>query len=106
MIVVVCTALVFCFNLGHVVCVFPASTGLVGQMKLNGGMDGQPVVKRRRGRRKNVEGMDLLFMNRKRGPAVPESVRSYFTFLSSLCCSTSSLSILSLLSCYLRSFNI
>ncbi|CDR18987.1 unnamed protein product, partial [Oncorhynchus mykiss] len=43
-------------------------------MKLNGGMDGQPVVKRRRGRRKNVEGMDLLFMNRKRGPAVPESV--------------------------------
>lgn len=45
-------------------------------MKLNGGMDGQPVVKRRRGRRKNVEGMDLLFMNRKRGPAVPESVRS------------------------------
>lgn len=76
MIVVVCTALVFCFNLGHVVCVFPASTGLVGQMKLNGGMDGQPVVKRRRGRRKNVEGMDLLFMNRKRGPAVPESVRS------------------------------
>uniref|UniRef100_A0A8C7VSA0 Chromodomain helicase DNA binding protein 9 n=1 Tax=Oncorhynchus mykiss TaxID=8022 RepID=A0A8C7VSA0_ONCMY len=69
MIVMVCTALVFCFNLGHVVCVFPASTGLAGQMKLNGGMDGQPVVKRRRGRRKNVEGMDLLFMNRKRGPA-------------------------------------
>ncbi|KAM9544866.1 chromodomain-helicase-DNA-binding protein 9-like isoform 5-T7 [Salvelinus alpinus] len=54
---------------------FPqASTGLAGQMKLNGGMDGQPVVKRRRGRRKNVEGMDLLYMNRKRGPAVPESV--------------------------------
>uniref|UniRef100_A0A8C8LTW0 DNA helicase n=1 Tax=Oncorhynchus tshawytscha TaxID=74940 RepID=A0A8C8LTW0_ONCTS len=51
-----------------------SSTGLAGQMKLNGGMDGQPVVKRRRGRRKNVEGMDLLFMNRKRGPAVPESV--------------------------------
>uniref|UniRef100_A0A8C7CA96 Chromodomain helicase DNA binding protein 9 n=1 Tax=Oncorhynchus kisutch TaxID=8019 RepID=A0A8C7CA96_ONCKI len=50
-----------------------SSTGLAGQMKLNGGMDGQPVVKRRRGRRKNVEGMDLLFMNRKRGPAVPES---------------------------------
>uniref|UniRef100_A0A8C7HKQ3 Chromodomain helicase DNA binding protein 9 n=1 Tax=Oncorhynchus kisutch TaxID=8019 RepID=A0A8C7HKQ3_ONCKI len=73
MIVMVCTALVFCFNLGHVVCVFPASTGLAGQMKLNGGMDGQPVVKRRRGRRKNVEGMDLLFMNRKRGPAVPEN---------------------------------
>uniref|UniRef100_A0A8C7HM24 Chromodomain helicase DNA binding protein 9 n=1 Tax=Oncorhynchus kisutch TaxID=8019 RepID=A0A8C7HM24_ONCKI len=51
-----------------------SSTGLAGQMKLNGGMDGQPVVKRRRGRRKNVEGMDLLFMNRKRGPAVPENV--------------------------------
>uniref|UniRef100_A0A4W5K3T4 Chromodomain helicase DNA binding protein 9 n=1 Tax=Hucho hucho TaxID=62062 RepID=A0A4W5K3T4_9TELE len=74
MIVMVCTALVFCFNLGHVVCAFPASTGLAGQMKLNGGMDSQPVVKRRRGRRKNVEGMDLLFMNRNRGPAVPESV--------------------------------
>uniref|UniRef100_A0A8C2ESW5 Chromodomain helicase DNA binding protein 9 n=1 Tax=Cyprinus carpio TaxID=7962 RepID=A0A8C2ESW5_CYPCA len=34
------------------------------QMRLNGVMDGQPVIKKRRGRRKNVEGMDLLFMNR------------------------------------------
>uniref|UniRef100_A0A673B1T1 Uncharacterized protein n=1 Tax=Sphaeramia orbicularis TaxID=375764 RepID=A0A673B1T1_9TELE len=31
---------------------------------INGVLDGQPVVKKRRGRRKNVEGMDLLFMNR------------------------------------------
>uniref|UniRef100_A0A671WJ05 Chromodomain helicase DNA binding protein 9 n=1 Tax=Sparus aurata TaxID=8175 RepID=A0A671WJ05_SPAAU len=37
---------------------------LSGQMRLNGALDGQPVVKKRRGRRKNVEGMDLLFMNR------------------------------------------
>uniref|UniRef100_A0A3Q2W3F4 Chromodomain helicase DNA binding protein 9 n=1 Tax=Haplochromis burtoni TaxID=8153 RepID=A0A3Q2W3F4_HAPBU len=36
----------------------------------NGVIDGQPVVKRRRGRRKNVEGMDLLFMNKSRVPTV------------------------------------
>lgn len=42
------------------------------QMRLNGVMDGQPIVKRRRGRRKNVEGMDLLFMNRNRPPVMPE----------------------------------
>lgn len=45
------------------------------QMRVNGVMDGQPVVKKRRGRRKNVEGMDLLFMNRNRPPVMPEQVR-------------------------------
>ncbi|XP_054470354.1 chromodomain-helicase-DNA-binding protein 9 isoform X6 [Anoplopoma fimbria] len=44
--------------------------GHTGQMRLNG----QPMVKRRRGRRKNVEGMDLLFMNRGRVPPVPDPV--------------------------------
>uniref|UniRef100_A0A8C4ISY8 Chromodomain helicase DNA binding protein 9 n=1 Tax=Dicentrarchus labrax TaxID=13489 RepID=A0A8C4ISY8_DICLA len=48
---------------------------LTGQMRLNGVVDGQPVVKKRRGRRKNVEGMDLLFMNKSRVPAVPDPVR-------------------------------
>lgn len=42
------------------------------QMRLNGVMDGQPVIKKRRGRRKNVEGMDLLFMNRNRPPMMAE----------------------------------
>lgn len=51
-----------------------AAPGLTGQMRLNGVLDGQPVVKRRRGRRKNVEGVDLLFMNRSRVPAVPDQV--------------------------------
>ncbi|XP_051559122.1 chromodomain-helicase-DNA-binding protein 9-like isoform X1 [Myxocyprinus asiaticus] len=45
---------------------------LAGQMHLNGVIDGQPVVKKRRGRRKNVEGMDLLFMNRNKPPMMPE----------------------------------
>uniref|UniRef100_A0A672G689 Chromodomain helicase DNA binding protein 9 n=1 Tax=Salarias fasciatus TaxID=181472 RepID=A0A672G689_SALFA len=49
---------------------------------LNGVLDGQPVVKRRRGRRKNVEGMDLLFMNRTRVPAVPDQIYEYFSFPS------------------------
>lgn len=44
-----------------------------GQMRLNGVLDSQPVVKKRRGRRKNVEGMDLLFMNKSKVP-VPEQV--------------------------------
>uniref|UniRef100_A0A3B4BDQ4 BRK domain-containing protein n=1 Tax=Periophthalmus magnuspinnatus TaxID=409849 RepID=A0A3B4BDQ4_9GOBI len=35
---------------------------------MNGAVEGQPMVKKRRGRRKNVEGMDLLFMNRNRVP--------------------------------------
>lgn len=47
-------------------------------MRLNGALDGQPVVKKRRGRRKNVEGMDLLFMNRNRVPSVPDQVNSFF----------------------------
>uniref|UniRef100_A0A671LS39 Chromodomain-helicase-DNA-binding protein 9-like n=1 Tax=Sinocyclocheilus anshuiensis TaxID=1608454 RepID=A0A671LS39_9TELE len=40
------------------------------QMQLNGVIDGQPVMKKKRGRRKNVEGMDLLFMNRNRPPVI------------------------------------
>ncbi|KAG7242554.1 hypothetical protein INR49_020267, partial [Caranx melampygus] len=47
-------------------------TGLTGQMRLNGVVDGQPVMKKRRGRRKNVEGVDLLFMNKSRVPAAPD----------------------------------
>lgn len=50
-----------------------APPDFTGQMRLNGGLEGQPVVKKRRGRRKNVEGVDLLFMN-KRVPAVPDQV--------------------------------
>uniref|UniRef100_A0A4W4DX86 DNA helicase n=1 Tax=Electrophorus electricus TaxID=8005 RepID=A0A4W4DX86_ELEEL len=46
------------------------SAGLAGQMHLNGVVGDQLVVKKRRGRRKNVEGMDLLFMNKNR-PAAP-----------------------------------
>ncbi|KAI4881108.1 hypothetical protein NFI96_020418 [Prochilodus magdalenae] len=48
--------------------------GVAGQMRLNGVVDGQPVVKRRRGRRKNVEGMDPLFMNKNRPPAMSDQV--------------------------------
>ena len=54
------------------VCVPCPPPGLAGQLRLNGVLDGQPVVKRRRGRRKNVEGMDLLFLNRSRAPVPPE----------------------------------
>uniref|UniRef100_A0A669E7K6 Chromodomain helicase DNA binding protein 9 n=1 Tax=Oreochromis niloticus TaxID=8128 RepID=A0A669E7K6_ORENI len=56
----------------------PVPPGLTGQMRPNGVIDGQPVVKRRRGRRKNVEGMDLLFMNRSKVPTVPDQVSSCF----------------------------
>ena len=31
-------------------------------------LDNQPVVKKRRGRRKNVEGVDILFFNRNKPP--------------------------------------
>lgn len=51
------------------------------QMRLNGALDSQPVMKKRRGRRKNVEGMDLLFMNKSRVPAVPDQVNICFMFL-------------------------
>lgn len=44
-------------------------------MRLNGIVDGQPVIKKRRGRRKNVEGMDHLFMNKIRPNATPDQVR-------------------------------
>lgn len=44
-------------------------------MRLNGMVDGQPVIKKRRGRRKNVEGMDHLFMNKYRLTATPDQVR-------------------------------
>lgn len=50
----------------------PVPPDLTGQMRLNGALDSQPVIKKRRGRRKNVEGMDLLFMNKSRVPAVPD----------------------------------
>uniref|UniRef100_A0A671LLM5 Chromodomain-helicase-DNA-binding protein 9-like n=1 Tax=Sinocyclocheilus anshuiensis TaxID=1608454 RepID=A0A671LLM5_9TELE len=43
------------------------------QMQLNGVIDGQPVMKKKRGRRKNVEGMDLLFMNRNSGSVASTS---------------------------------
>lgn len=55
-----------------------------GQMRLNGVLDSQPVVKKRRGRRKNVEGMDLLFMNKSRVPAVPEQVSTSASLTKSL----------------------
>ncbi|KAL4658748.1 chromodomain-helicase-DNA-binding protein 9-like isoform X1 [Arapaima gigas] len=42
--------------------------------KLNGLVDGQPVMKKRRGRRKNVEGVSLMFMNKSRAPAVSDHV--------------------------------
>uniref|UniRef100_A0A8C6PVN7 Chromodomain helicase DNA binding protein 9 n=1 Tax=Nothobranchius furzeri TaxID=105023 RepID=A0A8C6PVN7_NOTFU len=42
----------------------PAPPPLSGQSRPNGALDFQPIAKKRRGRRKNVEGMDLLFMNK------------------------------------------
>uniref|UniRef100_A0A8C1KJ94 Chromodomain helicase DNA binding protein 9 n=1 Tax=Cyprinus carpio TaxID=7962 RepID=A0A8C1KJ94_CYPCA len=51
----------------HVICL---TAVLPEQMRLNGVIDGQPVMKKKRGRRKNVEGMDLLFMNRNRPPGL------------------------------------
>ncbi|XP_066511346.1 chromodomain-helicase-DNA-binding protein 9-like isoform X2 [Hoplias malabaricus] len=39
--------------------------GMAGHGHLNGVVD-QPVVKKRRGRKKNVEGIDLLFMNKSK----------------------------------------
>uniref|UniRef100_A0A673K4L8 Chromodomain-helicase-DNA-binding protein 9-like n=1 Tax=Sinocyclocheilus rhinocerous TaxID=307959 RepID=A0A673K4L8_9TELE len=53
----------------HVLCV---TAVLPEQMQLNGVIDGQPVMKKKRGRRKNVEGMDLLFMNRNRPPLMAD----------------------------------
>uniref|UniRef100_A0A7N8Y2F8 Chromodomain helicase DNA binding protein 9 n=1 Tax=Mastacembelus armatus TaxID=205130 RepID=A0A7N8Y2F8_9TELE len=49
----------------------------LNDMRLNGVVEGQPVVKKRRGRRKNVEGMDLLFMNKNKVSAVPDQVSSF-----------------------------
>uniref|UniRef100_A0A673K0X6 Chromodomain-helicase-DNA-binding protein 9-like n=1 Tax=Sinocyclocheilus rhinocerous TaxID=307959 RepID=A0A673K0X6_9TELE len=54
----------------HVLCV---TAVLPEQMQLNGVIDGQPVMKKKRGRRKNVEGMDLLFMNRNRPPLMADT---------------------------------
>ena len=51
--------------------------GLPDHMRQNGSLDGQPVGKRRRGRRKNVEGMDLLFMNRNQVPPTPDQVSAH-----------------------------
>lgn len=40
---------------------------MVPSANVNGlGTDAQPVIKRRRGRRKNVEGVDILYMNRNK----------------------------------------
>lgn len=63
-------------------------------MRLNGALDGQPMVKKRRGRRKNVEGMDLLFMNRSRVPAVPDQASTVAVFSFSLCNSRSIFTLL------------
>lgn len=38
------------------------------------------MMKKRRGRRKNVEGVDLLFMNRSRVPAAPDQVGGFYLF--------------------------
>ncbi|GAA6096271.1 chromodomain-helicase-DNA-binding protein 9 isoform X2 [Tachysurus ichikawai] len=48
--------------------------GLSGQMRLNGMVDGQPMMKKRRGRRKNVEGMDHLFMNKNKPTAMSDQL--------------------------------
>lgn len=53
-------------------CFQTVTPGISGQMRLNGTVDDQPVVKKRRGRKKNVEGLELLFMNRNKLPAVPD----------------------------------
>lgn len=61
---------------------FPVPPAFTDEMRLNGALDGQPPVKKRRGRRKNVEGMDLLFMNRNQATTGPNQVIAfYFTFL-------------------------
>ncbi|KPP63602.1 hypothetical protein Z043_118121, partial [Scleropages formosus] len=46
--------------------------GPTGQMRLNGALDGQPALKKRRGRRKNVEGVDSLLANKSRTPALSD----------------------------------
>lgn len=43
-------------------------------MRLNGMVNDQPVMKKRRGRRKNVEGMDHLFMNKNRPTVMVDQV--------------------------------
>uniref|UniRef100_A0A7M4FK82 Chromodomain-helicase-DNA-binding protein 7 n=1 Tax=Crocodylus porosus TaxID=8502 RepID=A0A7M4FK82_CROPO len=49
---------------------------------LNGSlMDGEPPMKRRRGRRKNVEGLDLLFMSNKRTSLTVVSQQPSINFL-------------------------
>lgn len=42
------------------------SASVPSHLRMNGVAEGQPMLKKRRGRRKNVEGMDLLFMNQNR----------------------------------------
>lgn len=47
--------------------VAPGTPNMVPSANVNGlGTDAQPVIKRRRGRRKNVEGVDILYMNRNK----------------------------------------
>lgn len=54
---------------------------------LNGSLiDGEPPMKRRRGRRKNVEGLDLLFMSNKRTSLTIVRPQR-FSFLSHICSS-------------------
>lgn len=64
---------------------FSVPPAFTDEMRMNGALDGQPLVKKRRGRRKNVEGMDLLFMNRNQVTTVPNQVITfYLTFFFSL----------------------
>lgn len=42
------------------------SASVPSHLRMNGVVEEQPMLKKRRGRRKNVEGMDLLFMNQNR----------------------------------------
>lgn len=47
-------------------------------------LDSQPIVKKRRGRRKNVEGVDILFMNRNKGANHVSASTTNSTFAPSL----------------------
>uniref|UniRef100_A0A8C2TR73 Chromodomain helicase DNA binding protein 9 n=1 Tax=Coturnix japonica TaxID=93934 RepID=A0A8C2TR73_COTJA len=55
-------------------------------------VDSQPVLKKRRGRRKNVEGVDVLFINRNKQPNHVSKVKSHVT--SAFCKNTTSQGVL------------
>lgn len=56
---------------------------------LNGSLiDGEPPMKRRRGRRKNVEGLDLLFMSNKRTSLTVVRQQPFLSHISSSVSST------------------